>query len=133
MPCLKRIRLSEIHASIAGNNQVAKKFDVLTFAKLLIAIPRGNLTILLTLGTILRKLFLFVAICIMCCSCFPQKDLQAELTYATLVKVEEVNRYPNLKQKIFTWETAKLISFKTFESSSMDIPIGTKTRVLVFR
>jgi hypothetical protein len=67
----------------------------------------------------------------MCYACFPSRDLQAEMVFATLVKVEEVNRYPNLKQKVLTWQTAKSVSFVTFESSSVNLPIGTKTRVLV--
>jgi len=134
MPCLKRIRFSAIPASLAGSNQVGgEKVSVLTFAKLLIAISCRNLSVLLTLGTIPRKLYLSIAICTMCFSCSVEKDLQGEFVYATLVKVVEVNRYPNLKRKVLTWETDKLVSFTTFESSSENIPIGTKTRVLVFK
>lgn len=77
------------------------------------------------------KLLLSVAISIMLFACAPGRELQAEMVYATLVKVEEVNRYPNIKQKILTWQTEKAISFVTYESSSVNLPIGTKTRVLV--
>lgn len=77
------------------------------------------------------KLLFTVAICTMCYACFPGRKLQAEMVYATLVKVEEVNRYPNIKQKILTWETDKAVSFVTYESPSVNLPIGTKTRVLV--
>jgi hypothetical protein len=77
------------------------------------------------------KLFVSIAICTMCYSCFPGRELQAEMVYATLVKVEEVNRYPNIKQKVLTWQTDKAVSFVTYESSAVDLPIGTKTRVLV--
>ena len=76
--------------------------------------------------------FLFtVAICTMFYACFPGRELQAEMVYATLVKVEEVNRYPNIKQKILTWETERSVSFVTYESPSLNLPIGTKARVLV--
>jgi hypothetical protein len=77
------------------------------------------------------KTILSIAVCVMCYSCFPAREVQAELVYATLVKVEEVNRYPNLKQKILTWQTDKEISFVTYEKSSINIPIGTQTRVLM--
>jgi hypothetical protein len=134
MPCLKRNLSSAITALKAGSKQVwANRFAFLSFAKSFIAIPKRNASPSLILGTVSRGLFLFLVICITCSSCFLRKDLQAELTYATLVKVEEVKRYPNLKQKMLTWETSKLVSFKTFESPSVNIPIGTKTRVLVFK
>lgn len=66
-------------------------------------------------------------------SCFPARELQAEMVYATLVKVEEVNRYPNIRQKILTWQTDKSVSFVTYERSSVNIPVGTQTRVLVHK
>lgn len=77
------------------------------------------------------KLLLSVAISTMLFACAPGRELQAEMVYATLIKVEEVNRYPNIKQKILTWQTDKSVSFVTYESSSVNLPIGTKTRVLV--
>lgn len=77
------------------------------------------------------KQLLSVTVCTMLYACFPGRELQAEMVYATLVKVEEVNRYPNIKQKILTWQTDKSVSFVTYEKPSVDLPIGTKTRVLV--
>jgi hypothetical protein len=77
------------------------------------------------------KLFLSLAISTLCVSCFTGRELQAEMVSATLVKVEEVSRYPNIKQKVLTWQTDKSVSFVTFESSSVNIPLGTQTRVLV--
>ena len=79
------------------------------------------------------KLFIPLAISTMCYACFPGRELQAEMVYATLVKVEEVNRYPNLKQKILTWQTERSVSYVTFESTSVNLPIGTKARVLVHK
>ena len=111
MPGVKRFFLSAIPALIAGSNQVTAKKP----------------------GVLPGKLFLYFVVCTMCCSCFPARDLQGELVYATLVKVEEVTHYPNVKTKVLTWETTKFVSFKTFESSFADIPIGTKTRVVVVR
>ena len=77
------------------------------------------------------KTILSIAICAMCYACFPVRDVQAEMVYATLVKVEEVKRYPNVKQKVFTWQTDKDVSFITYEPSSVNIPLGTQTRVLM--
>ncbi len=84
-------------------------------------------------NTIHMKPFLSFLLCATCYACFPARELQAEMVFATLVKVEEVNRYPNIKQKILTWETDKAVSFVTFESNKVDLPIGTKTRVLVHK
>ena len=78
----------------------------------------------------MKQLFT-VAVCTMLYACFPGREVQAELVYATLIKVEEVNRYPNIKQKILTWETDRSVSFVTYESPTINLPIGTKTRVLV--
>lgn len=76
---------------------------------------------------------LFLALCMAGTSCFSSHEIQAELVDATLVKVEVVNRYPDIKQKILTWQTEKAVSFVTFESSSVDIPLGTHTKVLLQR
>lgn len=77
------------------------------------------------------RAILSIAVCAMCYACFPTREVQAEMVYATLVKVEEVNRYPNLKQKIFTWQTERDVSFVTYEKSSVNIPVGTQTRVIM--
>ena len=69
----------------------------------------------------------------MCYSCVPSQELQAEMVNATLVKVEEVKRYPNIRQKVLTWQTEKAVSFVTFETGNVNIPIGTTTRVLLQR
>lgn len=82
-------------------------------------------------NTIHMKNFLALALCGLCYSCFPAREIQAEMVDATLIKVEEVSRYPNIKQKILTWQTQKAITFVTFEPSSINIPIGTLTKVLV--
>lgn len=77
------------------------------------------------------KLFILLSLSTIGYACFPGREVQAEMVYATLVKVEEVNRYPNAKQKVFTWETDKAISYVTFEKSSVNLPLGTRARVLV--
>lgn len=77
------------------------------------------------------KLIYSVIVCALMYACAPSRELQAEMVFATLVKVEEVNRYPNIKQKVLTWQTDRSVSFVTFESAAVNIPIGTQTRVLV--
>lgn len=77
------------------------------------------------------KAFLAGTLCSLLYACFPAREIQAEMVNATLVKVEEVNRYPNIKQKILTWQTDKALSFVTVESASVNIPIGTHAKVLV--
>lgn len=77
------------------------------------------------------KNILPVTLCILCYSCFPSRDIQAEMVDATLVKVVEISRYPDIKQKMLTWQTNKAISFVTYESATVNIPIGTQAKVLL--
>lgn len=72
-----------------------------------------------------------VALCALCYACVPSQEIQGEMVDATLVKVEEVNRYPNIKQKLLTWQTDKAVSFVTIESAATNIPIGTHTKVIL--
>jgi hypothetical protein len=77
------------------------------------------------------KFFYTLVLSACCFACAPSRELQAEMMFATLVKVEEVKRYPNIRQRVLTWQAENAVSFVTFESAAVDIPIGTKTRVLV--
>lgn len=77
------------------------------------------------------KTILAICLCTLCYACFPAHEIQAEMVDATLVKVEEVSRYPNIKQKILTWQTDRSVSFITIESASTNIPVGTHTKVLL--
>lgn len=79
------------------------------------------------------KTILTISLCTLLYACFPAHEIQAEMVDATLVKVEEVNRYPNIRQKILTWQTDRAISFVTVESATVQIPIGTHTKVLLQR
>ncbi|HET7899446.1 MAG TPA: hypothetical protein VFL47_17285 [Flavisolibacter sp.] len=79
------------------------------------------------------KAILVIVISTLCYACFPAHELQAEMVDATLVKVEEVNRYPNVRQKILTWQTERAISFVTIEPAATEIPLGTHTKVLMQR
>lgn len=80
-----------------------------------------------------KQMKTIVALCIGAVgySCFPAHEIQAEMVDATLIKVEEVNRYPNIRQKILTWQTERAVAFVTIEPSSVNIPIGTHTKVLL--
>lgn len=79
------------------------------------------------------KTILLIVMSALCYACFPAREVQAEMVFATLVKVEEVNRYPNIRQKVFTWQTEKDVAFVTIEPITVDIPLGTHTRVLLTR
>lgn len=72
-----------------------------------------------------------LALCMICYACFPAREVQAEMLDATLVKIEVINRYPNVRQKVLTWQTERSVSFVTFESASYDIALGTHAKVLV--
>ena len=79
------------------------------------------------------KTIFVLSLGILCYACFPAREFQGEMVNATLVKVVEVNRYPDIKQKILTWQTERAISFVTIEPSSTNIPLGTQTKVLIHK
>ena len=134
MSYFRKIQILTKPTSLVGNQFVViKNAGVLSFFSFLTNSVFRRIFVLPKLVVMTMKLFLCFAISTLCYSCVMERDLQAQITFATLVKVDEVHRYPYSNKKMYTWETDKFISFVTFESSSLDIPIGTKTRLLVFK
>lgn len=66
-------------------------------------------------------------------SCTAEKEIQASMVDATLVKITSVNRYPNKAEKILTWRTSNNITYVTFAPATTDLAVGTKRLVLVKR
>lgn len=65
--------------------------------------------------------------------CASEKEIQMDVIDVELVKVETVNRYPNLEQKILTWRDAHNISYVTFEPMNNKYTVGSIMKVMVKR
>jgi len=66
-------------------------------------------------------------------ACNTEREIQADLIDASLVKIDIVNRYPDKQQKVLTWRAADNVIYITFEPMSTDIALGTQRRVMVRR
>lgn len=64
-------------------------------------------------------------------SCSPERMIEANFEEAKLVKVDTVQRFPNLQQKVLTWETSRRINYVTYEDIKSEFPIGYTIRVMV--
>ena len=66
-----------------------------------------------------------------CFSCSVDRELQAEMVDATLVKVEDIVRYPDIKKKLLTWKISETLTITSYDYSGINIPIGTVTKLLI--
>jgi hypothetical protein len=64
-------------------------------------------------------------------SCAMQREVQADLVDVELVKIETVQRYPDLEQKLLTWKDENNISYITFEPMSTNYKIGSQMKVMI--
>ena len=76
-------------------------------------------TVLLLLGTTLAF------------GCVTQKEVQADLIDVELVKIETVQRYPDIEQKLLTWKDGNNVNYITFEPASADYKLGAVMKVMV--
>jgi hypothetical protein len=60
-----------------------------------------------------------------------QREVQADLVDVELVKIETVQRYPDLEQKLLTWKDENNISYITFEPMSTNYKIGSQMKVMI--
>ncbi|MGN6166299.1 MAG: hypothetical protein ACTHOF_17340 [Flavisolibacter sp.] len=64
-------------------------------------------------------------------SCTTQKEIQSDMVDVQLVKIETVQRYPDVEQKLLTWRDRNNIDYITFEPISSEYKVGTFMKVLV--
>jgi hypothetical protein len=64
-------------------------------------------------------------------SCAMQREVQADLVDVELVKIETVQRYPDLEQKLLTWKDENNISYITFEPMSTNYKIGSQMKLMI--
>jgi hypothetical protein len=64
-------------------------------------------------------------------SCTTEKEVQANLIDASLVKIDVISRYPNLQRKMLTWKTADNVTYITYVPMYSKFDIGATRKVLV--
>jgi hypothetical protein len=64
-------------------------------------------------------------------SCTTERDIQADIVDATLIKVEMVKRYPNAQEKWLTWSTSKAVNYVTVEPANSNAEIGMVRKVMI--
>ena len=65
--------------------------------------------------------------------CTGPKDLQMDITDVELIKIDTVQRYQNLSEKILTWRDENQVSYVTFVPLETYYAVGTRMKVMVKR
>jgi hypothetical protein len=63
--------------------------------------------------------------------CTAEKEVQMDMIDVKLVRIETVQRYPDLTQKILTWTDRNNVSYVTFEPVHVNYKIGSYMKVMV--
>ena len=64
-------------------------------------------------------------------SCTTEKEVQANLIDASLVKIDVINRYPNLQRNMLTWKSADNVTYITYVPIYANFNVGVTRKVLV--
>ena len=73
--------------------------------------------------------FIFLAGLLSFCS--TEREIQADIIDASLVKIDIVHRYPNIQRKMLTWHATDNVIYITYEPLGTDLAIGTTRRIMV--
>ena len=63
--------------------------------------------------------------------CSTEREIQANLVEASLVKIEIVSRFPNNQQKLLTWLTPDQVRYITYEPIETTTFVGMSRTVMV--
>lgn len=77
------------------------------------------------------KPFLLTMVTGLLLACGTEREIQADLVSADLVKIDTLVRYPNLRQKMLTWQASDNILYITYEPMYTDISIGARRQVMI--
>ena len=64
-------------------------------------------------------------------SCSVDREIQADIVDVQLVKIDTIQRYPNMKQKLLTWRSNSNIAYVTYEPMSSRFTVGSRMKVMV--
>ena len=66
-------------------------------------------------------------------SCTHEKTVQMSMTNVQLVKIDTVQRYPNVSEQILTWRSEDRVDYITFEPITRYYALGSRIIVMVKR
>jgi hypothetical protein len=66
-------------------------------------------------------------------ACTTEKEVQVDVIDVKLIKIETVQRYPNVRKKLLTWRDTNNIDYVTYEPVTVNYPLGTYMKVMVRR
>jgi hypothetical protein len=67
------------------------------------------------------------------CSCAADKEIQAEIVYVELVKIDTINRFHSDARQLLTWRDEKKVDYITYESLEQPYSVGSKLKMIVRR
>jgi hypothetical protein len=67
------------------------------------------------------------------CSCVANKQIQAEIIYVQLVKIDTVNRYRVEAKQLLTWRDDKQVDYITYEPIYNTYKLGARMKMMVRR
>jgi len=77
------------------------------------------------------KTAITLILCAVFFSCSVDREIQADIVDFQLVKIDTIQRYPNMKQKLLTWRSDSNIAYVTYEPMSNGFTVGSKMKVMV--
>jgi len=63
--------------------------------------------------------------------CSAGKEFQMDIADVQLIKIDTVQRYPNAREKVLTWQDDNHISYVTFAPVEDYYVVGSRMRVMV--
>lgn len=65
--------------------------------------------------------------------CGTERAIQMNISDAELVKIDTVQRYPNMAEKVLTWRTDDRIDYVTFVPIGSYYTLGSRMKVMIKR
>jgi hypothetical protein len=76
-----------------------------------------------------KLIFILVTGCLFACT--TEREIQANLVDASLVKIDVIQRYPNTQLKMLTWRTMSNVFFVIYEPLSTEVALGSLRKAIV--
>lgn len=64
-------------------------------------------------------------------SCGVNREIQAEIVNAQLVKIDTIYRYPNIREQLLTWKSQKNVEYISYASINNTYTVGARMAVLI--
>jgi hypothetical protein len=64
-------------------------------------------------------------------SCATEREVQMYMVDAELERIDTIQRYPNVEQKLLTWRASDQVRYYTYEPMTERFSVGERVRVLM--